>query len=165
MKNKVFTVIEMLVVIAAGLILLFKPGDTLITATRILGAALLACAVVSALAYLLGKEKHVSLLASAAFASLLGLVLLVIPKALASVFPFIAGAVVVIAGIRSLASAFASRSVSHSWVLGCVFAVVTILLGVLLLFRPFEAAKTVARVLGIILIYVGATGIVTAAKA
>lgn len=165
MKNKVFSIIEMLVVIAAGLILLFKPGDTLITATRILGAALLAYAVVSALAWLLGKERHASLLVSAAVAALLGLVLLVIPKALASVFPFIAGAVVVVAGIRSLASAFASRSVSHSWVLGCVFAVVTILLGVLLLFRPFEAAKTVARVLGIILIYVGATGIVTAAKA
>ena len=44
MKNKVFSIIEMLVVIAAGLILLFKPGDTLITATRILGAALLAYA-------------------------------------------------------------------------------------------------------------------------
>ena len=165
MKNKVFSIIEMLVVIAAGLVLLFRPGDTLIFASRVLGAALMAFAVVSAIAYLASKDRSAALLIAAAAAAVLGLVLLIAPRALASAFPFVAGAVVVVAGIRSLASAFASRSVSHSWVLGCIFAAVTILLGVLLLFRPFEAAKTVARVLGISLIYVGATGIVTAAKA
>ena len=62
-------------------------------------------------------------------------------------------------------SAVRSRSYSRSWVLACVFSVVTVLLGVMLLCDPFEAAKTVARVLGIILIYVGVTGVVAAAKA
>ena len=165
MKNKVFVIIEMLVVVAAGLVLLFKPGDTLIFASRVLGAALLAFAVISAVAYLASKDRSAALLIGAAVAAILGLVLLLAPKALASAFPFVAGAVVVVAGIRGLVNGFRSRTVSHSWLLACIFSVVTVLLGVMLLFDPFEAAKTVARVLGIILVYVGVTGIVAAAKA
>ena len=165
MKNKAFTIVEMLVVALAGVILLFNPGGSLETVTKILGVALLIFGVFSLLKYLMAKERGAGDAITAAIAVVLGLILLIAPRALASVLPIVAGVVIIIAGIRGIAGAFASRKSSRSWILSCVFSIVTLILGVVILCNPFSAAKSVVMVLGVVLIYIGVTGVIAAVKA
>ena len=164
MKNKLLPILEMLVIAAAGLVLLFNPGKSLTAAVKIIGVALLVYGVFAVARYLIAKKGAADLVGGG-IAVVLGLVLLIAPKLIAGVFPVVVGLLIAVAGLKGIVSAVSGRKGSRSWLLACVFSAVTLIVGVVILFNPFKAASTVVVVLGIVLIYIGVTGIIAAVKA
>ena len=82
------------------------------------------------------------------------------PAAVVSIFPVIAGLIVLLSGLINLSNALeCRRTYANTSPAVLVMPVVTIILGAVLLFNPFSAAATLVRVIGCILIYNAVTGI------
>ncbi len=152
---------QALILIIVGFILIILPGTVLTTLIRIIGAA----AVLSGvwLAYSWYRDRDAgdkSMLAFGAIAVLIGLFLITSPRTFVNIFPIAAGIVILINGLFHLAEALElRRSGSSRWLAAAVLSVITVVLGLLLLLNPFGAVSTLVRVLGIVMVYNGLTGL------
>jgi len=164
MKNKIIPIIEMLVLIVAGIVLICNPGGSLTTAVTIIGIALAVYGVVAIIRYLADKEKSGPDLVAGIIAVVAGIFVLCAPKVVVSIFPVIIGILVAVAGLKGIASAFAARKRSGGWLLSCVLSLITLIIGIVILLNPFGTVETVVVVLGVVLIYIGITGIIAALK-
>lgn len=152
-----------LVTLILGVILLLMPGTALTTVVQIIGAFLLLAAIIKVIGACRDRRSELAsrfLLGSGLVSGIAGIFLLMKPAAVVSIFPVIAGLIVLLSGLINLSNALECRrtyvNVSPAVL---VMPVVTIILGAVLLFNPFSAAETLVRVIGCILIYNGITGI------
>ena len=152
-----------LVMAVLGVILLLMPGAALTTVVQIIGAFLLLAAAAKLIgAYRDRRSEFASrfLLGNGLVGGIAGLVLLFKPAAVVSIFPMLAGLLVLLSGIINLTNALeCRRTYANTSPAVLVMPVITIILGAVLLFNPFSAAATLVRVIGCLLIYNGITGI------
>ncbi|MCQ2408126.1 MAG: DUF308 domain-containing protein [Oscillospiraceae bacterium] len=157
-----------LVMAVLGVILLLMPGTALTTVVQIIGAFLLLAAAAKLIgAYRDRRSEFDSrvLIGNGLIGVIAGIFLLFRPAAVVSIFPMLAGLLVLIFGIINLMNALECRRIDAS-VSGAVLVmpIITIILGAVLFFNPFSAASTLVRVIGCILIYNGITGIIIDSK-
>ncbi len=95
---------------------------------------------------------------------LLGVLILSRPMVLASLFGVVLGAYLVFSGLGSFADAGRLRSNGQGWILGMVWAVISVVAGVYLIISPMASTRFVMIVAGIMMIACGAGSIVTHAK-
>ena len=162
-RSKTGTLVEMLVLIAAGLFLLLHPAATLIIAARILGIGLVVFGIVLAVSGYMRRDVDNGMpkLAGGIIVAIVGIVVLAAPRFVISIFPFLAGVIIIICGAGELISALDKRKSgdSSSWPVMAVLSLLVIILGIVILINPFSTMARLVRAIGIVLIIGGVVGI------
>ena len=144
------------------LILVLWPGHVMTTAVKVLGIALLAGGGILILSWYRGRMKGVDALtlAEGILLAALGLFVLMKPKMIISIIPFAVGAVVLVNGVLNLAQALDQRRENYSrWELSLALAVLTMVLGLLIMFNPFSTMEMLVVAIGGVSIYNGASNL------
>lgn len=159
-RNNILMSILMVIL---GLLLFFWPGKTLELAAKLLGIALLVGAAVSAWSWFKDRSKpgaSYGTLALAILCLVVGLIILIAPRGVVSLLPKLIGVAIIVNGVLNLAQALELKNAGNdSWVSSLVMAVLTILLGLFLLFFAFSLMKTAIMIIGGILVYNGASNL------
>lgn len=171
-QSKVLHLFEMLIVCAVGLYLIINPGEAWKTAVLILGIALTACGAVAILVSVFmyrkenQKKRALGITAAGVIALAAGLFILIMGAArLEGILSKVAGVLIAFSGILNLVKAFDSKKAgSKGWPVLLGLSILTIALGVVVFtgLFGFSAVHSVVVVLGIILIYNGVLGIISA---
>lgn len=147
-----------------GAVLLFFPGIAVVTMVHILAIAAAVIGVITIILYFAKGDK------SAGSGGLIkGIVYLAAAAALyfaapliVSVIPFVLGILIVISGVVKLQEAMdLMKHKQKSWGLLLVFAIPSIVLGILAIVNPFKAAELLLRIIGISLIYSAVSDLLT----
>ena len=151
-----------------GGVLLFWPGLTMGLICQFVGAALGITGVLTAAVFFTQPKdspfRAASLIAGIPLA-LLGLFIFLRPSFLIEFIPIVVGAIVLLDGIMNLLETFDLMKQKYSkWWVSLIFAALTIMMGILLIMRPFGVAKFVMQAIGVIMLYNGLSDIFIAAR-
>lgn len=147
-----------IVMIVLGLLLALWPGHVMTTALTILGIALLVGGALLIYSWYNGRARSSSVitLSEGILMVVAGLVVLIAPKFLISIVPFVVGALITLNGVFNLAQSLDQRRWNYSrWTMSLVVAILTIVLGVLIMLNPFSTMESLVMAIGIIIIYNG----------
>lgn len=166
MKDKAVPLLKAVVLILAGVIFLVNPGGSLLSVVKIFGAALLAYGIFTAVSQLLARdEKQPGALTAGLIAVAVGIVVFIAPAFVVSLFPVVAGVIVIIGGAKRFWDALAAKNAGdRDWPLGLALSLVCVALGVLVVVNPFGTALGFVKLIGIAGIYYGATALVRLLK-
>lgn len=166
-RSKMNAIVSMIIMIAVGVFLLIRPGDTLTTAVRIIGIALLVLGAVGIASQLVKKDDRsvISLIISAVEA-VIGIIIIASPAFVVSLFPIIVGVIIALYGLSDLLAALNMKKADNGgWKLALILSVITIILGIVLFANPFKTMSTLVRIIGVVLVYKGVTGLIIRLKA
>ncbi|MCH4191911.1 MAG: DUF308 domain-containing protein [Butyrivibrio sp.] len=160
--------VDAIICIAVGLILLFLPGVTMAILCKALAVLLIVAGAAMIISYLINKDTSIGY--SAMFAvglliAIIGVWIFMKPEVFISLIPLIAGVIIVINGVTNFAQAISLARVSYGrWWLALVFALITIGLGIYLIFKPLSAVEIAVRIIGVILVYDGVSNVWVASR-
>ncbi len=143
--EKTKRIISGAVISAIGLFILLYPGSSLITLCTVMGIGALLLSVSRFIKYFSKRKNNTESpfdMVIGVMALTLAFILLIHPKFLLSIFPFIIGASIVSYGISS----FFSRK--NRGVFSKIFSVMVIFFGGYLMLNPFKGATTITSVVG-----------------
>ena len=160
MRGKTSSFVSLAIMLAVGVFFLLHPGDTLITAARIVGIALVVIGAIGVLNQLLRKEdKIIPAIVVYAVEVVAGIVILSSPAFVISLYPIIIGIIVALYGLSDVLSAIQMKRLGMSvWKPSIVMAIISVILGILILCNPFGTVSTLVRIIGLVLIYKAITG-------
>ena len=147
-----------ILMIVIGVLLVIWPGHVMTTALKIIGFALLVGGALLIYWWYSARnqDRSVITLSEGILMALAGLIVLLAPKFLISIVPFIIGAIITLNGIFNLAQAFDQRRANYSrWTMSMVMAILTEVLRLLMLFNPVTTMEMLVVAIGIIIIYNG----------
>lgn len=146
---------------ALGLVLLIWPGTTTRLVCMLLGSVLLAYGGFQTVICLMNKEKTFfsqGMLIFGIVVAVVGLWILLRPEMIIMAVPLIIGVLIIIHGVHNVIQAVdLQREAYDKWWIALLFGVLTVIFGGLLVYNPFEAAEAAIRIIGISLIYDGAS--------
>ena len=140
--------------IAVGVLFIAWPGGLLTLLLRILALVLLVEGVICLMRLLksqdsLERNSYALPMAACIF---VGLLLLAAPRFVAGIFPVIIGLFMLFHGLKGIATA---RHGSRSTMGGTLGSIIMMIVGILLIARPFGALKVLMVFVGIALVYDG----------
>lgn len=146
-----------------GLVLLIWPGTTMRIVCTLLGGMLLIYGLAQIVIYLINKERTMisqGMMVFGIVLAVIGVWILMQPDMIIMAVPVIVGVLIVIHGVHNVVQAVALKRDGYDrWWLALVFAALTVILGGILVYNPFEVAETVVRFIGLFLIYDGVSDI------
>ncbi len=150
-----------LIWVILGVILLVWPDSSMITLSQLIGLVL---TVMGAGMIVLYFWNHDGLLTSylqlaiGVIVGAVGMWIFLKPTQLVELIPTIFGIIVVISGLSDLSQTFTlGRQKYDRWWVSLLFAIATLVLGLALIFKPFGIARFITRVIGVVLIFNGAS--------
>lgn len=157
------SMITAVALIVVGLLFIIFPTNAMRIICYISGSAMLVWGVVSALTYLFGgEEKNGSSLVGGIALVAFGILLLVRPDFVAGVLTVIFGILLIVDSVLKIQRATEmSRLKIKGWWLALAVAVVTLVLGFLVVFDPFGASRTLMIFAGVSLLFDGVCDVVT----
>lgn len=148
-RNKTILAIASIVI---GIFMMIRRGSMVADLLKIVGYLLLAAGAAYLIFYFIGKNREGIRLGYAAVAAVAGLVLILRPHSVLNIFPILAGAVLVINGLSNLIQASQGEGApSYSRIV----AIVIIIIGALLIFRPFRIWDALVFIMGAALVLNG----------
>lgn len=152
--------------IALGIFLLLLPGTALNIVCYALGAVVLACAVVQLARYFTverGIFKGWFTLVSAIVCLALGGFLILRSDIVVSILPIVFGLFVIFDSLGRIQNALELRRCEYSsWKGFLLLAVLSIVLGVIMIANPFATMETLVMAIGVILVVEGALNLLSA---
>lgn len=153
--NKMFisSLLSSTVLLVVGLLLFLRPEGTLSLISYTIGGILVILGTSSLINYYRGKE-YVSKfeLFYGVLGVLGGFVLILNPKAIVSLIPFIIGVWFVISSLSKLKySINISSKKTKSGIISLAITILTLILGVVLIFNPFSGAVFITKMIGLFL--------------
>lgn len=146
---------------ALGLVLLIWPGTTTRLVCMLLGSVLLAYGGFQTVVCLINKEKTFfsqGMLIFGIVVAVVGLWILLRPEMIIMAVPLIIGVLIIIHGVHNVIQAVELQKEAYDkWWVALLFGILTVIFGGLLVYNPFEAAEAAIRIIGISLIYDGAS--------
>lgn len=146
---------------ALGLVLLIWPGTTTRLVCMLLGSVLLAYGGFQTVVCLMNKEKTFfsqGMLIFGIVVAVVGLWILLRPEMIIMAVPLIIGVLIIIHGVHNVIQAVELQKEAYDkWWVALLFGILTVIFGGLLVYNPFEAAEAAIRIIGISLIYDGAS--------
>ncbi len=148
--------------LALGIFIIVKPDTTLEIIANIIGVFIIVAGLGGVFSYFKNKENGGIFTLTYGIVSLVaGCVLILNPQAVIKVLPFILGIFFCIGGCVKLQYAIDLKQYKASkWYGTLIIAIVTIFCGILFIVNPFEGAKTIMRVTGIVITIYAALDIV-----
>lgn len=142
-----------------GLVLLIWPGTTTQIVCMLLGIVLFAYGAIQIVLYLFNKERTIvsqGMLVLGIIFAVIGGWILLRPEMIIMAVPVIVGVLIVIHGLHNATQAFALKKGGYEkWWVAFLLGILTVVLGGILIFNPFQVVNTVVRLIGIFLIYDG----------
>ena len=141
-----------LITIAAGfiigIILLVRPDESVEFISILCGATVIMLGVGAWISYFT-KFRSSFLAILGTLAVVAGIILCVKYRSIISAVLFLFGIFVLVGGVVDLVSALEARKNDlKSWIISVVMAVITIVLGVLVIINPFNSVMALTRILG-----------------
>lgn len=157
MGNPKRTLLRGIISILIGVTIFAVPGLTLSLIIQILGGFLLVDGIVNLMLDKLKKTQDqaaIMIVPRGIPNIIFGLILLIFPTFIISIFVFLIGFVLIFAGGSQLVAQLSNRSLlGFSWVY-TVFAIIALIAGIFLFLKPFESAETMMKfIAAIIAIY------------
>lgn len=142
-----------------GVILLVWPDKFLLWGCYALGLVVLLYGISRIIAYMANKNAvsylNVDLIAGI-IVTAIGVFLLIRPNIFLSILPIVFGLFIIFSGIVKLQNAFELKRVDYEkWWRIFLVAVISVLLGILIIWNPFTTAALTAQAIGIVLIFDG----------
>lgn len=153
-KIFVSSIISSVVLFVVGLFLVIRPESTLSLISYILGGILVIIGTTSLVNYYKDKKSVSTFeLIYGVISLIAGLVLILNPKALASLIPFVIGVWILISSLIKLKYIWDLNDTKNkSWTTSLVITIIMLVLGIVLIFNPFEGAVMITRMIGIFVI-------------
>ena len=147
------TIITSLFLLALGLLLIFKSDATILMVSYVIGAILIALGVLAIINFLKSKsELHQLDIIYGIVTIILGVLVIENPKVIGSIIPFVIGVGILINSGTKLKYALDLKDNNESvWKYTLIVAIVSAVLGVLLIFNPFKASSLIVQVIGIVI--------------
>lgn len=165
-RAKVAYIAYSAVLIALGVAMLFMGESQILLLAKITGGILLCCGIVKFIVYFTNDAYGLAFqfdFALGIFTVITGLLLLIYPKNVLQVLNILIGIFVIVDGAFKLQTAKDAKTFGmNRWWLILIFALITTLAGLLVLFNPLKAMIAVAAVCGIALIADGIENLCTA---
>ncbi len=154
-----------LITIAAGfiigIILLVKPDESVEFISILCGATVIMLGVGAWISYFT-KFRSSFLAILGTLAVVAGIILCVKYRSIISAVLFLFGIFVLVGGVVDLVSALEARKNDlKSWIISVVMAVITIVLGLLVIINPFNSVMALTRILGAGLIVYAVMDLIT----
>jgi uncharacterized membrane protein HdeD (DUF308 family) len=146
------------IAIITGLVIIIVPDLSMEAVMRILGVLLIADGVVALLMvqFRSQQSRGLSLVPRGAVSVIIGGILVLFPAMLVSVFIFVIGFILLMAGLSHIINIIAGRGVvGFSWLL-TIISVIAFLSGIVLMTKPFESAQTILIFFGVVITLYGA---------
>lgn len=154
-----------LITIAAGfiigIILLVRPDESVEFISILCGATVIMLGVGAWISYFT-KFRSTFLAILGTLAVIAGIILCVKYRSIISAVLFLFGIFVLVGGVVDLVSALEARKNDlKSWIISVVMAVITIVLGLLVIINPFNSVMALTRILGAGLIVYAVMDLIT----
>lgn len=150
--NKIFnaSMVTSVVIFVLGIFLFIQPDTIIRMISIILGGIILIPGVIALIDYF--KNKYYPSLICGVITVIIGLILIINTKLVASILPFILGIYFVVNGINRLHYALSLRKINVNYTTSLIFSLLIILCGILFIINPFEGALVITKVIGIFMI-------------
>ena len=161
-------ILSSIITILLGIALVIFPRTSASVICMCLGVVLLICGVLNIISYFTQKDKihffEYDFLFGMVF-SIVGLWLVLNPEAIIMILPVIFAIVIILHGLIELQNSLNLRRFDYNrWWVIFILALITVVLGVIMLANPFIAASTLVIFIGFSLIYNGVVDIWMASR-
>lgn len=153
-------VIMSVLTIIMGIALVANPNAAALTICRLLGWIILVSAVVSVIFYLNGGRSfwETSALVLAVIGVIAGIYIIRSPGAIVKFLGYLMAGILLVHGVNDVREANEARKYrDEHWGVALVLGVINIIFGVLIVWNPFSSAAVLMTIIGIALVYDGAT--------
>ena len=157
-SNWLTFLINGIIALVIGLLLLFVPGDTILTITRYFAILLMIAGVVLlsvAIKNLRADQPYILLIAEAVAAMFIGLLLLLYTRQSLEMFVILIGIWALIIGIVQMVLSVKLKERIGNYSLLMINGFMTTALGILLFFNPFASLVILGYIVGILALAVG----------
>ena len=145
---KKVNLVSSIILLVLGIVLLFIPGNIITTILRIFGALIIALGVISIINATKDKPTNAELVYGILM-TILGLIFLSNPEVIAGIIPFILGVWITINSLFKLQVVANLKKTNDDYVKPLVVNLITLLIGIILMFNPFKGAEAVIMIIGI----------------
>lgn len=155
-----------LLLIGTGLCMAIWPTVSMTVMNYIIGALILAFGIIRIVGYFADDYYCIAFqfdLALGIFASVIGIAVLIHPKWIMASLPIAIGLFVLVDGLFSIQSAIDAKKFGiRRWWLILIFSILTVGIGLVMIFNPVRSAKVLAVITGIALIASGVEALIVA---
>lgn len=145
-----------LIYLLIGVILLFVTDSVLITISRVLGIILLVAGLFPVISYFKDnafKDLARSQLIGGIFLIVSGIIMILNPTLIGTIIPIVIGVCMIISSISKVTYALMLRENKvQSWNISLIFAIITLLVGLFLVIKPWAATGLIFQIIGVIII-------------
>lgn len=154
---KISFILAALLYIVLGVVLLLWPGTTTTVICYAFGGILAVHGLVTIVNFFLSRTPGFAFeLLLGIVSGALGVLFLVQPQIIISILPIAIGLFIMVDGLVNLKRAFELRRLEYGrWGVTLLLSLVSVGLGLLILFHPYLAAEALVMVIGGVLIYEG----------
>lgn len=160
--NKIFntSIITSVVILVLGIFLFIQPDTIISMISIILGIMILIPGITALIDYF--KTKYNPNLITGVITVIIGMILIVNTKLVASIMPFILGIYFVISGITRLQYALELKKQKIKYTTSLCISILIIICGLLFITNPFGGALVITKVMGIFMVIYSVLDIVNA---
>lgn len=151
--DKIFntSIVTSAIILVLGIFLFIQPDTVINMISIVLGVIILIPGITSLINYF--RTKYSPNLITGVVTSIIGLILIVNTKLVASILPFILGIYFVVNGINRLQYALElKKEVKTNYLTSLIISILIIVCGILFVFNPFGGALVITKVMGIFMI-------------
>lgn len=146
-----------------GVVMVIYPGKTMSIICYAIAAAILIYGIIDIISYFTAKSYDGAFsltLIKGVIASVIGIVIFINPKYLATFIPIVLGILLIIDGITSIQkSVFLKNNNVYFWHVSMVESIITFAFGIFVLINPLKAHTAIIICLGIAFIWYGISSI------
>ncbi|MCR5773894.1 MAG: DUF308 domain-containing protein [Lachnospiraceae bacterium] len=153
------TFISDIAMIVIGIVLILYPGTSMDITIGVIGVLLLVAGVVGIILGFRGDEAYFAYTMTGAVVSVVaGIICLVKPEIIRDIVPLFMGVVILATGVFNIANAIsAKRAGASRWVVSLILALITVILGIVILVNVDDTGKLLVQVIGMVFVYNGIT--------
>lgn len=150
--NKIFnaSIVTAVIILVLGVFLFIQPDTIIRMISIILGGIILIPGITSLIDYF--KNKYQPSLITGIVTIIIGLILIINTKLVASILPFILGIYFIVNGINRLQYALELKRQRINYTISLTFSILIIICGILFIINPFSGALVITKVMGIFMI-------------
>lgn len=146
-------IITSIIIFVFGIFIFLKPDTTVKTVSFLLGIILLLTGLNSIVSAFQKQDANQLNIAIGIIVIVASFVLFFNPTVIASIIPLLIGIYMIFSAALKLQYLYSLKSLTKNWDISIVIiTIITLILGVLLIFNPFKGAIAVTKLIGIFLI-------------
>ncbi|MBR1524109.1 MAG: DUF308 domain-containing protein [Lachnospiraceae bacterium] len=153
MKNLLWDILMILI----GIALIMFPGQAMDITIEVIGVILLVAGVAGVFLGFRGQGAYqVYTMGGAVISIVAGIVCLIHPQLIERFLPLVMGVVILITGLFNIINAInAKRAGASKWIVSLILALITVVLGVVILMNLDGTANLLVTIIGIVFVYNG----------